>query len=160
MTAVLVDTELPGLFPFWGCHIFHLNSPTAHRMATSRYIAHHRCIALPANAVSCITPTAAAIIAIPITTTIVATTEAPRHDRRSHVIAISCHQRFWRHRNAKQCHVEGVGQGPPLPLRGGGRVITVFIHCHMHTVLIKYNDIIYIFDVNGANRGGKHACCW
>jgi len=109
----------------------------AHGMTTSHYITHHCCIAPPANVVSCVTPTAATIITIPITTAIVATAKAPRHDRRSHVIVISHHWRFQRHRNTKQCHVEGVRQGLPLPLQGG-QVITVFIRCHMHTVLIKY----------------------
>jgi len=119
----------------------HTATDAAHGMATSRYITHCHCITPPANAVSCITLAAATIIAIPttaITTAIVATTKAPRHDGRSLGMVISCHWRFWRHRNAKQCHAEGVGQGPPLLLWGGGRVITVFTCCHMHTVLIKY----------------------
>jgi len=115
----------------------HAAMDAAHGTTTSRYIAHHCCIAPPANAVSRVTPTAATIIAIPITTTIVATAEAPRRDGRSHVIAISRRWRFQRHRNTKRCHAEGVRRGPPLPLRGG-QVITVFIRCHMHTVLIKY----------------------
>jgi len=91
--------------------------------------------------VSCVTLTAATIIAIPmtaITTAIVATTKAPCHDGCSHGMAISHCRRFRRHRNVKQCHVEGVGQGLPLPLWGGGQVITIFTCYHMHTVLIKY----------------------
>jgi len=62
----------------------------------------------------------------------------------AHGIGISCCQRFRRHRNAMRGQAEGFGREPPLPLRSGGRVINVFIHC-LHTVLIHICDIIYIY---------------
>ena len=78
----------------------------------------------------------------------------PRQRTRPTGATLHC-WRFRRHRNVKQCHAEGIRQGPPLPLRGGGRVssgITVPIHCDMHTALINTN-MIYIFDVNEGNWG-------
>jgi len=57
-----------------------------------------------------------------------------------------------------RCHAEGIGQGPPLPLQGGGRVINVLFIDICILYLIQ-NDNMYMFDVNGGN-GGELACCW
>jgi len=55
------------------------------------------------------------------------------------------------------CHVEGIRQGPPMPLWGGERVIPALFVDICMLYLIQNN--IYMFDVNGGN-GGELACCW